>query len=147
MLPVTLADLLPFVPLIAGTLVAGITCHELSHALVLRASGVSCEIEVLPRADRRGLLRSCLRGSLASVTPTGGVRDLSPGRLRVAAMAPLAMTLPLALVVVGVLPDPFATGEPLLQAVVVGWMACALPSPQDFSLLWHPEEAIAEYAG
>jgi hypothetical protein len=59
-------------------------------------------------------------------------------------MMPLVLAVPLPLVALGVLPDPFASGSPYEAAVALGRLACALPSPQDFSLLWHAERAIEE---
>jgi hypothetical protein len=51
------------------------------------------------------------------------------------------MLAPLALVPAGLVGDPFAT-EGVARFAVLGWMACALPSPQDFSVLWYADEAL-----
>jgi hypothetical protein len=32
----------------------------------------------------------------------------------------------------------------VLASVTVGWLACALPSPQDFSVFWHAERIVSE---
>jgi hypothetical protein len=51
--------------------------------------------------------------------------------------------MPLVLVPLGVVPDPFETQNPYLLAATLGWTACAIPSPQDFSLVWYAERAVA----
>lgn len=122
----------------------GTITHELSHAVALRVFGVSFTMEWLPDREQSGLLRASIAGGWASVRPQSIPRDLEPWRLRVAAMMPLLLVAPLALVVLGVVHDPFSSGNPYVIAVSIGWLACALPSPQDFSLLWYAEEAIEE---
>lgn len=131
---------------LVGTVVAGMVAHELSHALALRAFGVPYDLEFLPERDDAGLLRTGVRGTWATVTPTAVPAELSAWRLRTAAVMPLCLAVPFAPVAVGTVPDPIAAGDPYLAAATIGWFACALPSPQDFSLLWHPKRAIAEYA-
>ncbi len=122
----------------------GTITHELSHAFALRVFGVSFEMEWLPDRERTGLLRASIAGGWASVRPRALPRSLQPWRLRVAAMMPLLLVTPLALVAFGVVPDPFTSENPYQTAVAIGWLACALPSPQDFSLLWYAEQAIEE---
>lgn len=122
----------------------GTITHELSHAFALRTFGVSFEMEWLPDRERTGLLRASIAGGWAQVRPRALPRDLEPWRLRVAAMMPLLLVAPLALVGFGVIPDPFTSGNPYQTAAAIGWLACALPSPQDFSLLWYAEQAIEE---
>lgn len=124
----------------------GTVVHELSHALVLRAFAIPHDLEWLPDSDRQGMLAVGISGRLAAVTPRAPAPELPPWGLRVAALAPLALALPLALVPLGVLPDPVAAGNVYLIAATIGWLACALPSPQDFSLVWYAERAIAEHA-
>lgn len=125
-------------------LAIGTVAHELSHAVMLRALGVACEIEWLPSRDTAGLVN--IGGSLATVTPLAIPRDLAPWRLRMAALMPLTLAAPIPLVLGGFLPDPLASGDPFLASAAVGWLACGIPSPQDFSLVWHAEEAIERYA-
>jgi hypothetical protein len=122
--------------------VAGTVAHELAHALVLRTLGVPYRIEWLPDREEAGMFRAGLRGRWATVNPCNVPRGLSPWRLRVAALAPLGLATPLALALLGVLPDPFQTGNPYAGAAAIGWLACALPSPQDFSVVWYAERAI-----
>jgi len=123
---------------------AGTVVHELSHAVALRALGVACDIEWLPDGDTTGLASA--RGTWAAVVPRPIAGELAPWRLRVAALTPLTLATPVLLALVGVLPDPVAAGDPVLASATIGWLACALPSPQDFSLVWHAERAIERYA-
>ena len=125
--------------------VVGTVAHELSHAAVLAAFDIPYRIEWLPARAEAGLLRAGVLGGWASVTPRTIPPGLAPWRLRVAALAPLALAAPFVLVLGGVVPDPIASGNPLVQAATVGWMACALPSPADFSLFSHAGRAIEEY--
>ena len=138
-------ELLTAVTALLVALVAGTVAHELAHAAVLRAVSVPCELTLLP--DDEGVLAAGLNGRIAAVTPCRIPESVAPGHLRAAALAPLALLSPFALVQAGVLADPFATGNVALQLAVVGWFACALPSPQDFSLVWHPGEALAAARG
>jgi hypothetical protein len=127
------------------TAAVGIVVHELSHAFVLRLAGVSFRLEFMPRrTDSTGRLPN-LQGPLARVRPTRLPEDLSPWHVRLAALMPLCLAVPLAFVVSGVLPDPFAAGNPILKAATIAWLGCALPSPRDFSLLWYPRRAIAAH--
>lgn len=132
------------VALVAAVCV-GTLAHEAAHAAALWVLGVPCELAVFP--DRRaeggaGQLGATLPGRWATVTPTGPLEDLTPWRLRCAALAPLCLLAPFGLVALGTLPDPFVVG-PLAAAATVGWAACALPSPQDFALVWYPHRALA----
>lgn len=141
--------MVPMELLLAGavllaTLAIGTIVHELSHAITLQLLGVSCEIEWGSSEEGTGFARAW--GALATVTPRSMPPDLPPWRLRLAALMPLALAIPIPLVLVGVLPDPLATGDPVVASATVGWLACGLPSPQDFSLVWHAEEAIGRFA-
>lgn len=125
---------------------AGTVAHELSHACALRAFGIPYEIEWFPAREDAGPLGSGVSGRLATVTPRAAPRDLSPWSLRTAAMMPLVLAAPLALAFAGTGPAPSPAGNAYLTAATIGWLACALPSPQDFSLFWYAERAIAEHA-
>lgn len=127
------------------TLGLGTVAHEGSHALVLYALGVPFDVSWLP--DREGglALGAGLSGKWASVTPRTLPADLPSWGLRVSALAPLALAAPMALVLAGVLPDPVGMGNLPLAAAALGWFGCALPSPRDFSLVWHAERAIEEH--
>lgn len=124
--------------------VAGTVAHELSHAAVLRMFDVPSEIEWLPTHARgdTGVVRASITGGWARVRPREIPPNRSPSVLRIAALAPLLLATPLALVPLGVLPDLLGSENPYLIAATIGWTACALPSPQDFSLVWHAERAV-----
>jgi hypothetical protein len=139
--PVPAVELVAAGATLLAAFAAGTTAHELAHALAYRLLSVPCTVTFLP--DRADPSAAGGLGRLATVRPTGGLDRLSPWRLRAAAMAPLCLVVPFALVPLGVVPDPFALGNPVVAAAAVGWAACALPSPQDFALVWYPERALA----
>lgn len=144
MLPSTVVEALWVSAALVGAVCVGTTVHELSHALALTASGVPCQVTIRPDRDESAVLGANLPGAWATVTPTAIPDDFAPWRLRTAAMMPLCLATPFVLVLLGVVPDPFATGNHPLQAAAIGWLGCALPSPRDFSLLWYPGQALAE---
>jgi len=121
----------------------GTVAHECCHAAVLSLGGVPYEVEWLPERDGGTPLRAGALGTWAAVTPRRLPDDTAPWLLRAAALSPLLLATPVALIAVGVLPDPTVAGEPSVVAATVGWFACALPSPRDFSLVWYAERAIA----
>lgn len=145
-LQATVSDVLLAGGALLLTLGAGIVAHELSHALALRALDVPFDVAWRPDPEPPGSMRASALGRWARVTPRTLPPGLSPWGLRLAALAPLVLATPMALVLLGVLPDPTETGNLPLVAATVAWFGCALPSPQDFSLVWHAEEAIAEHA-
>lgn len=120
----------------------GIVAHEASHAVVLWGAGVPCSVTILPDDDR-GPLAGALTGALVRIEPDRRPRDLSPWLLRAAALMPLTLAVPFALMVAGVVPDPFSDGSVVAQVALVAWLGCSIPSPQDFSLAWYPERALA----
>lgn len=130
----------------AGTLLVtlgiGTVVHEYAHAVVLRAIGASCRISWLPGRDAPSTDRAAFFGRWATVTLLSIPRGVSPWGLRLAALAPFALATPVALIPLGVLPDPTAWGNLPLVMATIAWLGCALPSPQDFSLFWHAEQAI-----
>lgn len=137
---------LPTLSAVAGLLgaaVLGVTAHELSHAVVLRMAGVRCRVAVLPGASRSGGFSLGARGPLAQVTPVSVPDDVSPRMLRAAAMAPLWLAGPFVLVVAGAVPG--GAPGPAIELAAVAWLGCSIPSPQDFSLLWYPERAVAAH--
>ncbi len=123
------------------TVALGTVVHEGSHALALRAFGIPYEFSWLPAPADEQTYHG-LFGALASVKPLGVRQNSSSWSLRTAAMMPLWMTVPVGLMLAGVLPDPVASGNLVGTAAVVGWLACAIPSPQDFSILWYADRAI-----
>ena len=123
------------------TVAIGTVVHEGSHALALQAFGIPYELSWLP-APADGRTYHGLFGALASVKPLEVRQDGSSWPLRTAAMMPLWMTVPVGLMLAGVFPDPVTAGDHVGTAVVIGWLACALPSPRDFSILWYADRAI-----
>lgn len=121
----------------------GTIVHELLHASVLQAAGVPYDMQWLADASG-GTLGSGLLGTWAAVELRAVPEDLPPWTLRVASLAPLVLAAPLLAIPAGVVADPFAGENVVHQAVVLGWMACALPSPADFSLVWHAEQLVSD---
>lgn len=121
---------------------AGTIAHELSHAIPLRAFGVSYDLEWLPRNDATGPLHASIAGGLASVKLRRIPDGLAPWKLRIAAFMPFLLSTPFALALLGVVPDPFQAGNAPLSAALIGWLACAIPSPRDFSMFWYAERIV-----
>jgi hypothetical protein len=118
--------------------IAGTAAHELAHGLALRFGGVPYTIRWRPRHGRGRLSPS---SALAAVTPQAGATATATTH-RLAALAPLALATPFVLVLVGLVPDPFQHAPLPVQAALVGWLGCAIPSPQDFAVVWHAERAL-----
>lgn len=119
---------------LALTVTVGLVAHEWSHALALRLARVEHTVEYLPhRTDDDGVIATLSKGPWATVHPRPTGRE-PPWHLRTAAMMPLSLTIPvLALGATGHLP----TDELVTTAVLVGWLACTIPSPQDFSVAFY----------
>lgn len=130
-----------------GMLGVGTVAHELTHATVLRALGIPYELEWFPQCEGQAHLNTGLLGAWATVTPQSLDGDVPVWGLKLSAVAPLVLTTPVLLIVLGVLPDPLATGNLVLVSMLLAWLGCALPSPQDFSLFWHAEQLIEERGG
>lgn len=123
--------------LLVLTVVVGLVAHECAHALVLTLARVEYTVTYAPgRTDGVvGLLTSC---PWAAVQPHPTGRE-SAMVLRVAALAPLALAVPVfGLGFSGLL----LVDSPLATAVGIGWLACALPSPQDFSVAFYAHQAL-----
>ena len=127
--------------ILALAVVSGLIAHEWSHAIVLRLAAVDYEIRYLPdRSERQrdgwgpnsvvALLRSCPWAAVAP-KPTG----TEPAWLfRLAALAPLCLALP----VFGLGIGGYLTADtPIVAAAAIGWLACSIPSPQDFSIVFY----------
>lgn len=118
--------------LVAGV-ATGLLAHEWSHAAVLRAADVEYDVEFFP--DRGGgllaLLASC---PWAQVRPAPASGD-PPWVLRGAALAPASLALPV--LALGLTGHLTASEWPALSAFAIGWLACAVPSPQDFSVAFY----------
>lgn len=127
---------------LVGTVAAGLVAHELAHALVLRLARIEYTVTYAPgRADGVvGLLTSC---PWAVVDPHPSATD-SPHTLRLAALAPIVLAIPVfAVGIAGLGPAE----SPVLTAIGIGWLACAIPSPQDFSVVFHAHRALAAETG
>lgn len=121
------------------TVVVGVLVHELLHAAVLRSAGVDCSLRFRPENEAAEGFRTLATGALASVGIESVPANCSLWRLRVAALAPLAMVLPVA-AFAWLLGAGSLTGSPLHTLVVICWLGCALPSPADFAIVWHTED-------
>ncbi|WP_306058305.1 hypothetical protein [Natronococcus wangiae] len=124
---------------LALVVAVGLVAHEWSHALVLRLAAIDYTISYAP--DRRGgivgLLRSC-PWAVVQPYPTGAEPAWI---LRVAALAPLVLAVP----VFGLAATGNATNQsPVIVAAVIGWLACAIPSPQDFAVAFHAHTALKD---
>jgi hypothetical protein len=136
------ATLLALLALCASTGI-GIVAHELTHVLTLRAFGISCRAQFGRNQQGARLFDLSLGAPLATVTPQLAADENPESRLRIAALMPLLLAGPFCLIPLGIVPDPFLTGNVPMQVAVVGWLACALPSPQDFSIVWDPTQCVA----
>ncbi|RZH66576.1 hypothetical protein [Natrinema altunense] len=119
----------------------GLVAHEWTHAVVLRLARVEYSVSYLPgRTD--GLVALLTTRPWAAVTPqpTGGE---PPWTLRLAALAPFLLAIP----VFGLAAAGYVTTEtPTAAAAAIGWLACALPSPQDFSVAVHAHRLLERSA-
>ena len=127
------------------TVCVGIVAHELSHAAVLYLLGIKCDIAIGPRQVETGQFSANVSGAWAAVTPRQISPGTSPWAMRLSSIAPLLLAVPFVTIGAGIAPDPFQAGNPFLVAATIGWLACAIPSPQDFSVFWHAKRVIAEH--
>ncbi|WP_265111737.1 hypothetical protein [Halosolutus halophilus] len=122
---------------LAAGVVAGLVAHEWSHALVLRLTGVDYDITYVPGRVNGvvGLLASC---PWAVVHPRpAGSEPAWP--FRFAALAPFLLAVP----VLGLGFGGYLTTEtPIVAAGAIGWLACAIPSPQDFAVVFHAHRVL-----
>ncbi|MFC7238032.1 hypothetical protein ACFQS4_07330 [Saliphagus sp. GCM10025317] len=132
-------DLLVAVIALPITVLLGLVAHEWAHALVLRLAGIDYDVVYFP--DRRdGVLAALASCPWAAVhpRPTG---DEPPWQLRTAAMIPFVLAVPAL-----VLATAFPSSHPAVAAVLVGWLACSIPSPQDFSVAFYAHRVLEETA-
>ncbi|WP_255168007.1 hypothetical protein [Natrononativus amylolyticus] len=117
----------------------GLVAHEWSHALALKLARVEYTVSYFPdRTD--GVLAMLASCPWAAVHPQPTGRE-PPWLLRLAAMMPLVLALPvLVLGAAGSLPTDHAAGT----AFVIGWLACTIPSPQDFSVAFYAHRALRD---
>lgn len=149
-------------PVLLIALAVGICVHELLHVVPLRWIGADYTVTVLP-ADRASVaddstqptddstqptddstpatvwatLQSALTGGLVRVEVTHLPRDAPDWVVRVAALLPVVLAVPMLLVAAGVLPDPVAANDHIATVLLVAAAACGLPSPADWAVVWH----------
>ncbi len=117
---------------LVATVGIGLIAHELSHAVVLRLGNVEYEMSYFP-ARSEGIIGALASYPWAVVEPTNA-QNVSTRILRIAALSPLALTVPvLVLASSGIAP----ADNLLVAAFTIGLLACALPSPQDFSVAFY----------
>ena len=124
---------------LALTVVAGLVVHEWAHAVVLRLARIDHTISYFPgRTDGVvGLLASC---PWAAVEPHPAGHE-PPVFLRAAALAPVILAVP----VFAVGASGVITAEsPIVTAIAIGWLACSIPSPQDFSVVFYAHRILEE---
>jgi hypothetical protein len=126
---------------LALAVAVGLVAHEWTHAIVLRVARVEYSVSYLPgRADGITALLLTRPWAAVSPRPTGSE---PPWVLRLAALAPLSLAIP----VFGLGLAGYVTTEtPVVAAAAVGWLACALPSPQDFSVAFHARRLLERSA-
>lgn len=115
----------------------GLVAHESAHALVLRLARVEYTVSYFPGRDGvLGRLASC-PWAVVQPTPTG--REPA-WILRLAALAPALLALP---VLAAGLTVDLTAETPILSAIAIGWLACSIPSPQDFSVAFYAHRLLA----
>lgn len=124
------------------TLALGISVHELLHLVPLHFVNASYTVTLLPTdedATPTGwtTLQSALTTSLVRVEVTHVPPTTPVWVVRVAALLPLVLALPLLLVAAGVLPNPLASGDHAAALALITLTGCGLPSPADWTAVWH----------
>ena len=115
----------------------GLIAHEWSHALVLRLAGIEHDVVYVPGRDE-GVVAALASCRWAAVHPRPDGTE-SPWVFRLAAMMPLVLTLP----VLGVaLTGTLRLDDPIVVAAALGVLACAIPSPQDFSVAFYAHRLL-----
>lgn len=119
-------------PVLALAVVVGLAAHEWTHALVLRLAGIDHTISYLPgRTDGVIGLLTCCPWAVVEPRPTGREPAV---HLRAAALAPILLAVPVFAAGFG---GAIPVDSPIAMAVAIGWLACAVPSPQDFSVVFY----------
>lgn len=125
------------------TVGVGIVAHGLSHAAVLHLLWIQCDIALGPDGAGTSRFGATVPRAWATVTLREASSDTPAYVMRLSAIAPLVLGVSFVTVPVGTVPDPLQADGPLLGAVTIGWLACALPSPQDFSVFWHADRSLS----
>lgn len=128
---------------LALAVVLGTVAHELSHAIALRCFRIPHSVDWFPERGGSTALPIGLRGQWAEVTPGPIPPDLATWKLRIAAIMPFCLLLPVTLVLLGAVENPLPIAGIHATLAAIGWTACAIPSPADFSIFWHPQRSIA----
>lgn len=132
------ADPLLVVIAIGAGVVSGLLAHEGLHAAVLRLAGVEYDVEFAVGLRARSVTRT--DRPWAAVRPVRPVQT-APGILRIAALAPLLLLVP-AWLALHVETQAPAFVDLLLTGAALGWLACALPSPNDFSVAFYAHRLV-----
>lgn len=130
-----------------GTIVIGLILHELAHAIILHILGVPYEIRWFPERQQSRHILGRRDEAWASVAPCQIPAWAPTWGIQLSAIAPLLLTVPFLLIVVGVHPNSSVANSPYFLAWAAGWLGCALPSPQDFSVFWHADTVISNHDG
>lgn len=119
----------------------GLVLHEWLHALVLRLAGIEYDI-VFAGEQTTGVLSGMLSHPWAVVhpQPTG---EEPAWHLRLAAMSPVLLALPTLGVATGLVDVP---AQPAVTAILLASLACAIPSPQDFSVAFYAHSVLEDIA-
>ncbi|SFS81099.1 hypothetical protein [Halostagnicola kamekurae] len=117
---------------LAVTIGLGLVAHEWTHALVLRLGNVEYDVSYFP-ARSGGVIGALASYPWAVVEPVAADADRT-WVLRLAAVSPLALSSPVfVLAASGIVP----ADDPIVAGIAIGVLACALPSPQDFSVAFY----------
>jgi hypothetical protein len=139
-----------------GTLAVGICVHELLHLVPLHLADADYAIRLLPEGESASETgsttgpatwtspQSALTSGLVRVEVIRVPSETPDWLLRVAATLPLVLALPLVLVGAGVVPDPLTTGDHLAAVVLIAVTGCGLPSPADWSVVWHGSKRLRD---
>ncbi|QLG48332.1 hypothetical protein [Natrinema halophilum] len=122
---------------LALSVAVGLVAHEWAHAVVLRLARVEHSVTYLPgKSD--GFCALLTTRPWAAVTPRPTGREPA-WVLRFAALAPALLAIP----VFGLgLAGHVTADAPIIAAAAIGWLACSIPSPQDFSVAFHAHRLL-----
>lgn len=133
--------------LLAVSVICGTVAHELSHALALDAFDIPFDVDWFPREEDNGAPHLGIIGQWAAVSYDARDISVQTWKIRVSALMPLTLAAPLLMIPLGILPDPLAHGNLHASLALIGWLACAIPSPADFAIAWNPDRSIAMASG
>lgn len=122
---------------LALSVAVGLVAHESAHAATLRLARIDYSVSYFPgRSD--GVVAALTTRPWAAVHPRPTGRE-PPWTLRLAALAPTLLAVP----VFGLALAGLVTSDaPVVAAAAIGWLACSLPSPQDFSVAFHAQQLL-----